>query len=74
MPSGDHHVRTGSLRDRLSGRDHNLLSFVARSEHGVLEAIIPRLSNLANYSQDGNNKILGALDGLLAKIEAEGRE
>ena len=51
MPSGDHHVRTGSLRDRLSGRDHNLLSFVARSEHGVLEAIIPRLSNLANYSR-----------------------
>lgn len=48
---GDHHVRAGSLRDRLHGRDHNLLTFVARTEHGVLEAIIPRLSNLANYSR-----------------------
>ena len=48
---GDHHVHAGSLRERLHARDHNLLSFVARSEHGAFEAVIPRLSNLANYSR-----------------------
>lgn len=48
---GHHHVGTGSLRERLNGRDHNLLGFVAEAEHGALEEIIPRLSDLANYSR-----------------------
>lgn len=50
LPPGDHHTATGSLRERLHGRDHNLYSLVARLEHGFLENVIPRLSNAANHS------------------------
>jgi membrane-associated phospholipid phosphatase len=48
--SPGHEVRTASMRERLHGRDHNLLATVATMEHGVLESVIPRLSNSANHS------------------------
>jgi membrane-associated phospholipid phosphatase len=44
-------VRTSSLRERLHGRDHNLYASVAAMEHGLLESVIPRLSNAANHSR-----------------------
>ncbi|MCA9673150.1 MAG: teichoic acid biosynthesis protein [Myxococcales bacterium] len=54
------------------GEYHQELS--AEAVTGFVANLEQYEANLANYSQDGNNKILGALDGLLAKIEAEGRE